>query len=324
MITDRIIDKKVKGILEKAGAQIGLRYNEETRSLLGVYNGYHISCAYINNVYDIKVSVRKDGQLPEAALCKSIKKSIREIWDVKVRDNVVIANPTGATTGRTIKAIVATIKGLTEAFRMNGFEDACEVCGQSHINLDSYYISGTISTLCEECYEKITQPTEQLEQPELLEQSTFEENNVKENVLFGIVGAFLGSLIGVACIIIISQLGYVASISGLVMSVCTVYGYSMLAKDFSFKGAIISLIMMIVMTYFADKASWCISIAKNSDLSFVDSFKNFKSILEFTKTEKDFSSDLSRVYLYEVFGNIPIILAFLGGHKKNTGSHKIQ
>lgn len=108
------------------------------------------------------------------------------------------------------------------------------------------------------------------------------------------------------------------------MSVCTALGYEKFAKDFSFKGALISLIMMIAMTYFADKASWCISIARHSDLSFVDSFKNFKAILEYTKTENDFRSDLGMVYLFEVFGNIPLILGLFGGHKKNTGSHKIQ
>ena len=35
----------------------------------------------------------------------------------------------------------------------------------------------------------------------------------RENVLTGLIGAFLGSLIGGACIVAIGQLGYVASIS---------------------------------------------------------------------------------------------------------------
>ena len=47
----------------------------------------------------------------------------------------------------------------------------------------------------------------------------------RENVLAGIVGAFLGSLIGVACIVIVGQMGYVASICGLVMAVCSLKGY---------------------------------------------------------------------------------------------------
>ena len=30
------------------------------------------------------------------------------------------------------------------------------------------------------------------------------------------------------------------------------------------------------------------------------------------------------VYLLEVFANIPLIFGLFGGHKKNTGSYKIQ
>ena len=36
-----------------------------------------------------------------------------------------------------------------------------------------------------------------------------------ENVVAGVVGAFLGSLLGVVCTVAIGQLGYVASVSGL-------------------------------------------------------------------------------------------------------------
>ena len=41
----------------------------------------------------------------------------------------------------------------------------------------------------------------------------------EDNPIAGLVGALLGSLIGVACIVLVSQLGYVAAVSGLVMDV---------------------------------------------------------------------------------------------------------
>lgn len=315
MITDRIIDKKVKGILEKAGAQIGLRYNEETHSLLGVYNGYHISCAYINNVYDIKVSVRKDGQLPEEAFCKNIKNSIREIWKVKVRDNVVIANPTGATTGRTIKAIVATIKGLTEAFRMNGFEDVCECCGKPHTYMNNYYIKGEITTLCDDCYNGINQA---------IQQSVIEQENITENIVAGLVGAFLGSLIGVLCIVLVGQLGYVASMSGVVMAVCTAVGYELFAKKLSIKGIVVSAIMMIVMSFFATKVSWCVSIVRSTGYSFFDVYSSFWNLLDYARANSDFYSNLSGVYIYELIGAVPTFYGIIKNQKTATEAHKIQ
>ncbi len=55
-----------------------------------------------------------------------------------------------------------------------------------------------------------------------------ERKKPRDNVIAGIVGAFLGSLIGVACIVVINKLGYVSAISGVVMAVCAIKGYAML------------------------------------------------------------------------------------------------
>ena len=74
---------------------------------------------------------------------------------------------------------------------------------------------------------------------------TRRENEQKsENVIGGIVGALLGSLLGALAIIVISRLGYVAAISGVIMGVCTLKGYEMLGGKFSKKGVLISCIIM--------------------------------------------------------------------------------
>ncbi len=69
-----------------------------------------------------------------------------------------------------------------------------------------------------------------------------------ENVVAGVVGAFLGSLLGVVCTVVIGQLGYVASISGLIMAVGALKGYELLAGRLSKKGALISSVLIVVMT----------------------------------------------------------------------------
>ena len=50
----------------------------------------------------------------------------------------------------------------------------------------------------------------------------------KENIVGGIVGALLGSLLGMLSVLILSQLGYVAALSGVIMAVCVLEGYEML------------------------------------------------------------------------------------------------
>ena len=51
-----------------------------------------------------------------------------------------------------------------------------------------------------------------------------EQKKKRENIAAGIVGAFLGTLLGVVCIVIIDQMGYVASVSGFVMAICALKG----------------------------------------------------------------------------------------------------
>ena len=44
-------------------------------------------------------------------------------------------------------------------------------------------------------------------------------------------GALAGTLIGVICIVITGQLGYVSALCGVVMGVCALRGYQMLGKQ---------------------------------------------------------------------------------------------
>ena len=64
-----------------------------------------------------------------------------------------------------------------------------------------------------------------------------------ENVLFGIVGAFLFALVGGALYYILYQVGYLAAISGLVAVICAMKGYEFFAKGMGKKGVVISMIV---------------------------------------------------------------------------------
>ena len=82
----------------------------------------------------------------------------------------------------------------------------------------------------------------------------------RENVITGFVGALLGALLGAGCIILLSQLGYIASVSGLVLAVCTLKGYELLGGKLSGKGIVVCIILMLITPYFADRIDWAIVI----------------------------------------------------------------
>ena len=97
----------------------------------------------------------------------------------------------------------------------------------------------------------------------------------EDNPIAGLVGALLGSLIGVACIIVVSQLGYVAAVSGLVMAVCTIKGYALLGGAMSRRGAVIAGVVILLMTYVGHQLDFAVSLAIAAQ---IDPFTAFRAV----------------------------------------------
>lgn len=81
----------------------------------------------------------------------------------------------------------------------------------------------------------------------------------KENILAGVVGAFLFSLVGGILWFVLYQVGYLAAISGLIGVVCAVKGYTFFAKtkDESVRCVIISIITTVIVL----AISWYLCVA---------------------------------------------------------------
>jgi hypothetical protein len=75
--------------------------------------------------------------------------------------------------------------------------------------------------------------------------------NVKENVIAGIVGAFLFALAGGVLWFVLYLFGFIAGISGLIGAVCAVKGYSIFAKKESIKGVVISVVIALLVIVIA-------------------------------------------------------------------------
>ena len=105
----------------------------------------------------------------------------------------------------------------------------------------------------------------------------------RENFIGGIVGAFLGALIGGACIILIGMLGYVASVSGLILAVCTLKGYELLGGKLTGKGIVICILMMLATPYIDDRIDWTIVIMQEwgeYGITFAQSFAVVPELLK--------------------------------------------
>ena len=144
----------------------------------------------------------------------------------------------------------------------------------------------------------------------------------KENVVAGIVGAVLGALIGAAAIILLNMIGYVASISGIILAVCTFKGYELLGGKLSVKGIIISLILIIVTPFIADWISWGIAIyqafGSEYGITVADAIGAVGPFLQDGAIEKsDYTTGLLMLYGFTALGAFSSVRGTIKGSRKN-------
>ena len=126
-----------------------------------------------------------------------------------------------------------------------------------------------------------------------------------ENVLTGVVGALIGAVLGGASIILLSQLGFVAAISGVILAVCTLKGYELLGGRLSKRGIVISCILMAITPYIADRLDWAIVIAQtfaDEGVTLGMAFAAVHDVIAENGMVGDYFSSLGMVYLFVVMG----------------------
>ena len=103
------------------------------------------------------------------------------------------------------------------------------------------------------------------------EEKTIERKQPQEeNVLFGIVGAFLFSLVGGGLYYLLYQIGYIAAISGLIGVICAIKGYSFFSKKESMRGAIISIVIAVLVLVIA----WYFCLSNDIYVAYQEWFAN--------------------------------------------------
>ena len=132
------------------------------------------------------------------------------------------------------------------------------------------------------------------------------EVKAPENVLLGLIGALVGAVLGGASIILLSQLGYIASISGFILAICTLKGYELLGKRLSKKGIVLCVILMIVTPFVADWIDWAIFLMKDYPeygLTLVDSCIMFGELMAEGYVDMfEYVKNLGMIYLFVILG----------------------
>lgn len=291
--------KSILKVLSSLSDEVGLLLDENSGTVYGNKSGYNVCMNQLPNVraFYITVSVKRGDKMPEHSemneIVKANKKYLKqcEVTRYKVRFQTQIGP--GLNYNNALAKAKAALDEVVAALRQKGFENACQHCGTTE-GVESYSMNDSPAFMCTPCCQEYS---------ESREEKRMEQERKKENLIGGITGAFLGSLLGVACIVLVGQLGYVASLSGLVMGVCALKGYELLGSKLSKKGIAISILLMLVMVYVGQRIDYAIEVAKVFEVDVITGFHAIPSLLEEGVIEAPgYYGDLAMLYLFTALG----------------------
>lgn len=194
--------------------------------------------------------------------------------------------------------LVQSVDSLLSFLRFKGFQPCCSVCGQS-VEAEPYLVDDDYVHLCPNCTAGMR------DNPALV---TRLEKNKKENVAAGTVGALLGSLFGLLFIVLLRRMNFVSAGSGLIMAVGVLWGYKRRGKKFTKKGIVISVLIMLIMTYVADRLDWTFRLysAVKPEASFFECYRLIPILLqEGIINKKNYISNLAGLYFILLVGAVP-------------------
>lgn len=298
--------------LNELAARLHLSVDEQAGILYGVYGGYHVLIGQKGldaSTARVRVSVSRDGAEPDGNRLRAFVKSTkavtvftqnRFIVNFDLRDFIWVK--------RMQDQLPEALDEIAAFLRSEGYEDCCQSCGHPAATT-ACMTGGAVTMLCETCYAEISRRL--ADEPE----------TKTENPAAGVVGALMGSLIGVAVMLAISQLGYVAAISGVVMAVCTLLGYEKLAGRASMKGIFISCALILVMTYLGDRMDWAIlawrELGDYYGLSLFDAFQLVPLMLEEDIIDAGtYYGNLVLQYGFVLLGAVPTVRVSLKSRKR--------
>lgn len=294
------MNKKLSTAYAGFAQRLGLQM-DDSGALYGQRGGYAWTIFATDPRYPYQLLVTTPAHRAAGPLSKEevrqFKREHKEVFLLTQRQNAIsiVVRAKGA---HGAERLEAAMDALISLLRTQAFHPCCQNCGQEQ-PVEGYFVSGGYMQVCDSCAQALKQ-THNTAQAQRSQKS--------ENVVGGIVGSLIGSLLGVLCIILLSQLGYVSALSGLIMAVCTLKGYEMLGGKLSNRGIVISIVVMVVMTFVGDRLDWAILVSQQLDMPLPMAFQVVPMLLAEEIIEPAaYGINLLLLYLFMVVGAVPTI-----------------
>ncbi len=296
--------------LREFAQQNQLQFDDEKGMAYGNYNGYSVGIMKdANKNYSVFLSITNNRAPLSVDEFKQFAKSEKEIFTAYTINGKsgVFTIRGGMSESKTLQKLQVALNKITSYLGSLGYRNVCYGCSQQ-VQTSMYYVNAALVDFCDNCFDKVNQSISREEQ---------NFKNKSENVPFGIAGAFLGSLLGVAAIVILGQLGYIAAISGFIMALFTLKGYEKFAGKLSKVGVIASVIILFVMTIFGNRLDWAISISRELGNSLFEIFVAMPDIIKTFDLQSNYYLNLGLLLFIALIGcYAPVKNAFLNPSNK--------
>ena len=293
---------------------------DHNQYISGTCKGFYVTINTTKNgMFNLKISAHSENDPGNAALrdfVESRTSAAKQIQSVSVTNNHVALVMTRTALAKKIPAHVnEAVMPIIQYLANNYYESGCMRCGTQSAQIDCYDINGEHHYLCGDCVGKVEE--------ELMERQQDILSN-KSKLIPGIVGALLGSLLGCVVYFLIWQLGYIAAVAGLVTAVCAFKGYEMLGGALDKKGVFVSVIVVILATFFANQLVWAYdaySVFKEEGVTFFECYRAIGPLITELDLTREYYGNLAVAYLMTILGSIGLII---NAFKSSSGSYKVK
>jgi len=263
-----------------------------------------------NSQFYLLTCVKQGEEMPDAAKMKEALTAEKSILNLDAQGyRISCLFRSGITEDKTIANLKDGVEALLSYLEENGYIACCEFSGSEEKPIVCYGLDA-IRFLSEEDYHDLEKETAN---------RSAQADGIKENVPLGILGALLGSSVGVAAILLFSRIGLISALSGVIMGFCAMKGYELLGRKLSRKGVIISLVFMILMCVLANKLDWSIEIAKELKWRFGYAFENCEYVLRQMELMGRYYLNLAEVIGFTLLGAAPTMISAFKQQSRPTG-----
>lgn len=233
----------------------GFSYDQGLDIWFGTSQGYPL---YISEPYEgeylISLSAKKHGQLPDQAFLDALQGEVGQTLDlVSVEKGLLTVLVTLESKAEELsEQLSAILENLLAYLSQKGYQPACQDLDESS-ELSVYALGSEVAILSPQAFEKRLK--------------TIREKEARpEAFVRGTVSALIGGLISLGLSLFVGYQGYIIWFTGFVLGFAVPKAYQLLAGKFSWKGLVISLLVLTAFGFLINELDYVLSMLRGQSL----------------------------------------------------------